>query len=184
MEVVILEYVVSRVWYYLCVKFDKVSMGKTWLINILPYGSVLTRHIWHLAGHVRTRLDISGSRAEHIWSPRIVSLYWVSTSHGFLLGLLHLVSRTHAMYSLMFFILSWRQWLMVMSIVWSIVRMLVLPQVVPLPSPTSWLRGRGPCPWLLWGLTSSWWHSRVSRWDGVSEDDVTSFSHQLGGCEL
>jgi hypothetical protein len=56
MQVTILEYVVP------CVKFDKVSTSKTWLINILPSGFVLTRHIrpsasgWicaDQAGHIR-----------------------------------------------------------------------------------------------------------------------------------
>jgi hypothetical protein len=74
MQVVILEYVVPRVLVNPCIKFDKVSTRKTGLIDILPSGSVLTRYIRPLAGHVRTRLDISGFRAGHIQSLRTISL--------------------------------------------------------------------------------------------------------------
>jgi hypothetical protein len=60
MQVIILEYVIPRVLEYPCVKFNRISTSKTRLINILPSGSVLTRHIWHMFGHVQTRQDISG----------------------------------------------------------------------------------------------------------------------------
>jgi hypothetical protein len=53
MQVIIHEYVVPRVLEYPCVKFDRVSTSKTQLINILPSGSVLTRHIRSMAGQGR-----------------------------------------------------------------------------------------------------------------------------------
>jgi hypothetical protein len=45
MQVIILEYVVPIVLEYPCVKFDRVSMSKTRLIDILPSGFVLIGHI-------------------------------------------------------------------------------------------------------------------------------------------
>jgi hypothetical protein len=72
MQVIILEYVVPRVLEYPCVKFDRVSTSKIWLIDILPSGSVLTGHIQPMAGHVRTRPDISGPRAGHIWPSKTI----------------------------------------------------------------------------------------------------------------
>jgi hypothetical protein len=51
-QVIILKYVVPRVLEYHCVKFGRVSTSKTRLINISPSGSVLTGHIWPMAGHV------------------------------------------------------------------------------------------------------------------------------------
>jgi hypothetical protein len=140
MQVVILEYVVSRVLEYHCIKFDRVSMSKTWLIDILSSGSVLIEHIRPLAKHVQTRPDISDFKVGYVQSSRTVSLRWVSTSHGFLIGLLHLISSTHALFSLMFFILSWRQWLVVMSIIQSIIKISVLP----LPSAINLPRDQDP----------------------------------------
>jgi hypothetical protein len=43
--------------------------------DILPSGSILTRHIKSLAGHVQTRPDISGPRDGRIWSSRIAPLH-------------------------------------------------------------------------------------------------------------
>jgi hypothetical protein len=70
MQVIILEYVVPRVLEYPCVKFNRVSMSKTLLIDILPSGSVLIGHIRPVAKLVQTRLDKSGPRARHIRPPR------------------------------------------------------------------------------------------------------------------
>jgi hypothetical protein len=53
MQVIILEYVVPRVLEYHCVKFDRVSISKIRLIDILPNGFVLTGHIRPMAGHIR-----------------------------------------------------------------------------------------------------------------------------------
>jgi hypothetical protein len=78
--------------------------------------------------------DISG--LAWLFTPLSVDLSWVPHSA------FTSCFSTHVLYSLMFGIPSWRQWLVVMSIVWSMVRMSVLPQVVPLPSPRNLPRPR------------------------------------------
>jgi hypothetical protein len=60
------EYVVPRVLVSLCTKFDKNPRRKTYFVDILLSGSVLTEHIRPLIGYVRTKPDISGpSRLLH-----------------------------------------------------------------------------------------------------------------------
>jgi hypothetical protein len=140
MQVIILEYVVPRVLEYPCVKFGRVSMSKTWLIDILPSGSILTRHIRPMAEQGQTYpvqgLDIPSLSG--LFTLLSVDSSWVPhrafTSWFFLHSCLVL---THVWY-------YWRKWLVVMSVARSIVRMLVLPLVVPLPSPRSLPRDHDP----------------------------------------
>jgi hypothetical protein len=91
MQVLSFGYDVSRVLDSLCTKFVKNPRKKTSLVNILLSDSVLTGHIRFLAGHVRTRPNISGPRAGHIRSFRTILLVLMSTIHGFFVGFSHLV---------------------------------------------------------------------------------------------
>jgi hypothetical protein len=95
----------------LCTKFDKNLRRKTCFVDILLSVSILTGHIQPLAGHVRTRPDISGPKVGHIWSFRTALLRLMSTPHGFFTGLLYLVPTIPIMFSLLFHPLSSRQWL-------------------------------------------------------------------------
>jgi hypothetical protein len=62
----------------------------------------MTGHIQSLVGHVRTRPDISGLRARHIRSFRVVSIYQMSIAHGFFIGSSHLIPSALLMISLIF----------------------------------------------------------------------------------
>jgi hypothetical protein len=79
MQVTILEYVVPRVLEYSCVKFDRFSTSKILLIDILPSGSILTEHIWPIAGPSRT-YPVLGPDISDLpgpFTPLIVDFLWV-----------------------------------------------------------------------------------------------------------
>jgi hypothetical protein len=174
MQVVILEYVIPRVLEYPCVKFVRVSMSKTWLINILPSGSVLT-------GHIRTRPDMFGLLGLfHSVECRLL----MGSSYDFYILFLALMPYSHS--CSLFFLegndLWWRASFEASSGCWCFLKWsLCQAQETCQETKTQQLSG-GVLPW---GLSTSWWYSRWDRLlkDVSSDDPHQSWDHelQLGG---